>query len=106
MIDSYDDPLLALENFKPHSYNLVILDIRMAGLNGFALYREIKILDKKVKVCFLTAREMYYGYSDIFSSLPANYFIRKPIDNELLMKRINQMIADDEFEAIAYKYCL
>jgi len=21
MIDSYEDPLLALENFKPHSYN-------------------------------------------------------------------------------------
>jgi DNA-binding response OmpR family regulator len=97
MVDSYDDPLLALENFKPHSYSLVILDIRMPGLNGFALYREIKILDKKVKVCFLTAGEMYYGYSDIFSSLPANCFIRKPIDNELLMKRINEIIVDDEF---------
>jgi hypothetical protein len=36
-------------------------------------------------------------------NLPANYFIRKPIDNELLMKRINEIIAD---EAIAYKYCL
>jgi DNA-binding response OmpR family regulator len=99
MIDSYEDPLLALENFKPHSYNLVILDIKMPGLNGFALYREIKRLDKKVKVCFLTAGEMYYGYSDIFSSLPANCFIRKPIDNEELMKRINEIILDDGFEA-------
>jgi len=67
----------------------------MPGLNGFALYREIRRLDKKVKICFLTAGEMYYGYSDIFSSLPANYFIRKPIDNEELMKRINEIITDD-----------
>jgi DNA-binding response OmpR family regulator len=95
MIDSYEDPLLALENFKPHSYSLVILDIRMPGLNGFTLYREIRRLDKKIKICFLTAGKMYYGYSDIFSSLPANYFIRKPIDNELLMKRINEIIVDD-----------
>jgi DNA-binding response OmpR family regulator len=98
-IDSYEDPLLALENFKPHSYNLVILDIKMPGLNGFALYREIKRLDKKVKVCFLTAGEMYYGYSDIFSSLPANCFIRKPIDNKELIKRIDEIVVDDGFEA-------
>jgi two-component system catabolic regulation response regulator CreB/two-component system response regulator ChvI len=68
----------------------------MPELNGFALYREIKKLDRKVKVCFLTAGEMYYGiYSDIFSSLSANCFIQKPIENEELMKRINEIIADD-----------
>ncbi len=59
-------------------------------------YREIMRLDKKVKVCFLTAGVMYYGvYSDIFSSVPANHFIRKPIENEELMKRINEIIVDD-----------
>lgn len=95
-VDSYENPLLALQKFKADLYDLVILDIKMPELNGFALYREIKRLDKKVKVCFLTAGEMYYGvYSDIFSSLPANCFIRKPIDNEELIKRINEIIVDD-----------
>jgi two-component system catabolic regulation response regulator CreB/two-component system response regulator ChvI len=95
VVDSYEHPLVALDKFKAHLYDLVILDIRMPDLNGFALYREIKRLDKKVKICFLTAGELYYGvYSDIFSSLPANYFIRKPIDNEELMKRINEIIYD------------
>jgi len=67
----------------------------MPELNGFALYREIKRLEKEVKVCFLTA-EMYYDeYPDIFSSLPNKYFIRKPIENEELMAKINEIIADD-----------
>jgi DNA-binding response OmpR family regulator len=92
VVDSYDDPLTALEKFKPDFYNLVILDIRMPELNGFSLYREIKRLDKKVKVCFLTAGEIYGVYSDIFSSVPANYFIRKPIDNEGLIASINEII--------------
>ena len=95
VVDSYEHPLVALDKFKPYLYNLVILDIRMPDLNGFALYREIKRLDKKVKICFLTAGEStpYYGvYSDIFSSLPADCFIRKPIENEELMKRINEII--------------
>ena len=58
-------------------------------------FTEIKKLDKDLKICFLTAGEMYYGvYSDILSRLPANYFIRKPINNEELVKRINEIIYD------------
>ena len=87
VVDSYKDPLIALSNFKANSYSLVILDIRMPGLNGFALYREIRWLDKKVKICILTAGKIYYGYSDVFSSVPA-------IDNKELMKRINEIIVD------------
>ena len=96
VVDSYEDPFLALKRFKADLYNLVMLDIRMPELNGFALYQEIRRLDKKVKIYFLTAGEAYDGvYSDIFSSLPVNHFIRKPIDNEGLIKRINEIIVDE-----------
>jgi DNA-binding response OmpR family regulator len=102
VVDSYQDPLLALKRFTARLYDLVILDIRMPELNGFELYREIRRLDKKVKICFLTAGEMYYGaYSDIFSSLPTNCFIRKPIENQELMNRINEIIAQDISHIIA-----
>ena len=94
-VDSYEDPLLALENFEAHLYDLVILDIKMPEMNGFSLYREIKKSEKYMKICFLTAGEMYYGsYSDISSSLPANYFIRKPVGNEELLRRIDEIIND------------
>jgi hypothetical protein len=49
----------------------------------------------RVKICFLTAGEptsYYRVYSDIFSSIPANCVIRKPIENEELMERINEII--------------
>jgi two-component system catabolic regulation response regulator CreB/two-component system response regulator ChvI len=92
-VDSYVDPILALENFNAGLYDLVILDIKMPELNGFELYREIRRLDKKVEICFLTAGEMYYGiYSDIFSSLPSNCFIRKPVENKELLKRVNEIL--------------
>ena len=44
IVDSYEDPLLALENFKPHFYDLLILDIKMPEMSGFSFYREIKKL--------------------------------------------------------------
>jgi DNA-binding response OmpR family regulator len=93
IVDSYENPFLALENFKPHYYDLLILDIKMPKMSGFSFYREIKKRDDKLKICFLTAGEMYYGsYSDIFSSLPANCFIRKPITNDELLKHIDRIM--------------
>jgi len=58
--DSYDNPILALENFKPGSYDILLLDIKMPEMDGFQLYQKMKRIDSKVKVCFLTASEMYY----------------------------------------------
>ena len=96
VVDSFENPTLALEKFMVHPYDLVVLDIKMPDLNGFALYREIKRFNKKVKVCFVTAGEINYDeYSDICSSLPSKCFIRKPIDNDELMKQINEIIVDN-----------
>jgi DNA-binding response OmpR family regulator len=61
--------------------------------NGFQLYREIRKRDKKVKVCFITDGEMYYGvYTDIFNSLDENCFIRKPINDDDLLVRVGKII--------------
>src|SRR5215510_2377639 len=80
IVDSFENPRDALENFKPHFYDLLILDIKMPEMNGFSFYREIKKLDEKMKVCFLTAAEIKYGeHSDILVSLPDNCIIQKPV---------------------------
>src|SRR5918995_2338483 len=95
-VDSFTDPLSALENFKEEAgmYDLLILDMKMPGINGFELYRQIKKIDDKAKVCFLTASEMSYGataYEDIFNRLDGRYFIQKPIENEKLIARLNKI---------------
>src|SRR5215212_9723458 len=97
-VDSFTDPVLALENYKEEggSHDLVILDIKMPNMNGYELYRQIKKIDDKAKVCFLTAGEMYYGvYTDIFNRLDRIYFIQKPIENKELIARLNKLVMLD-----------
>lgn len=45
IVNAYEDPLVALSDFKPCFYDLIILDIKMPKLNGFELYTEIQKRD-------------------------------------------------------------
>jgi DNA-binding NtrC family response regulator len=79
-IDAYSDPEAALSNFKPNSYGLALLDIRMAPLNGFELYKKMKNIDGSLKACFITAFEDYrQDFKESFPELDEiKCFIRKP----------------------------
>ena len=95
MVDSFENPVLALNNFKPDLYDLVILDIKMPDMDGFKLYEEMRKVDNKFKVCFLTASEMFYEeyrrayYSTIHEHYP---IIQKPVKNEELIEEICKIV--------------
>ena len=57
---TFNDPLQALSNYKPGFYDLILIDIKMPGMDGFQLYDKLQSRDSKAKVCFMTAYEIYY----------------------------------------------
>jgi DNA-binding response OmpR family regulator len=93
-VDTFNDPQEALSKFKPGSYDLVNLDINMPKMDGFELYHKIKKKDINANICFLTASELYYEEfrKKKYYALDKSKFIRKPIDNEELVKEVNKMI--------------
>ena len=90
-VNTFDNPFIALEKLKPGFYGLIILDVKMPQMDGFELYREIKKVDKKAKICFLTASELYYENfrKEKFTPLDNELFIIKPISNAELLKKID-----------------
>lgn len=93
MVDTSTDSRLALSNYKPDYYDLVLIDFRMPNMDGFELYKRIRKIDYKTKISFLTASEKYHEqYSREFSKLDEALFIQKPIENEELIKRIYKII--------------
>ena len=90
-VDSYNNPLLALKNFKANFYDLLLIDIRMPSMTGFEFYQEINKIDNKAKVCFITAFEIYYrALLEEFPDLERKCFIQKPISIDELVKRIQK----------------
>jgi CheY-like chemotaxis protein len=72
----------------------------MPKMHGFELYRKIREIDNKAKVCFLTASEMYYEMyrKDLFNTnttFEENRFIQTLIENEELVKQVNHMLSSN-----------
>jgi two-component SAPR family response regulator len=94
-VHSFNDPLVALREFKPDFSHLVIIDILMPKMNGFELYDKLRKLDSKVKICFMTTGSEIFLKEFIKEALPEldpNCFIRKPIANEDLLKRVQEVL--------------
>ena len=97
-VDTYNDPQLALSNFKPDFYDLYLIDIKMPQMNGFELYQKLKNMEEKkeedIKVCFITAYEIYYEIlKKEFPGLDVGCFITKPIEIQNLVKRLRQELS-------------
>lgn len=95
----FNNSLEVLSNFKSGMYDLLIFDVRMPEMDGFELLREVRKVDDKVRICFLTALSELKGYessiSQVCPTLNEDYIIRKPIDNKELVRRINHILNSD-----------
>lgn len=97
-VDTFADPTVALSFFRPNRYDLVILDIRMPYINGLELYKKIKAIDEKVKVCFLSAvydlRDYKQANADLIDAIERGKecFIDKPIGGKKLLSQIYKTI--------------
>ena len=92
-VDSFTDPLTALDNFETELYDLVIIDTVMPGMTGFEVYRRLKELDSKVKVCFLVPGKLYEDATRrLFTELNESNFIQIPVANEALVRKVEQVL--------------
>jgi two-component system, OmpR family, response regulator ChvI len=89
-VETFNDPELALSSFKPELYDLVLLDMRMPKMFGHELYDEMKKVDNKVKVCFMTATyQNYEALRAAFPTIEIECYIQKPVEIKDLIRRIN-----------------
>lgn len=66
----------------------------MLGMDDWYLYQEMKRIDNKVKVCFLTDSEMFFKKFRKEEQFDKDLFLRKPIRNEDLVEYIKSILQD------------
>jgi len=80
---------VAISEYKPDFYDLLLVDINMPNMNGFELSEKILAIDINVKVCFMSSLELNReALREIYPPLRLGCFIRKPVTLDYLLKRI------------------
>jgi CheY-like chemotaxis protein len=89
LVHTYNFPRLALSEFKPDFYDLLLIDVEMPNMNGFELSTKILEIDYDTNVCFISAAEVNYeALKEIYPFVNFGCFIKKPISLEYLIRRV------------------
>jgi DNA-binding response OmpR family regulator len=89
--DLYTNGESALKAFKNRSYDLCIFDVMMPQMDGFTLAKEIRIIDTKIPIIFLTAKTLKNDVVEGFKS-GADDYITKPFSMEELIFRVEAIL--------------
>ena len=81
----------AFTEFNKNDYDFCILDVMMPVKDGFTLAKEIRNIDKKIPILFLTAKSMAEDKLKGFD-IGADDYLTKPFNMEELLARMEAII--------------
>ena len=87
----------AFIEFNKNDYDFCILDVMMPVKDGFTLAKEIRSIDKKVPILFLTAKSMQADKLKGFE-LGADDYMTKPFNMEELLARMEAILRRSKTE--------
>jgi DNA-binding response OmpR family regulator len=93
--DAFTDSQKALQQFiqvNPSYYDLVVMDIRMPGLNGLHLYYRLKAINPDVKVLFVSALDVAQEMVSILPGVELDDIIKKPVEKEQFLYKVKMTL--------------
>ena len=102
-VSALTDSKEALEHFAEMNsynyYNLVVMDIRIPGLNGLQSHYRPTAMNKAIKVLFVSALHSIEQLVSVLSSVNYSNIVRKPIKKEYFTNKIKI------FQEIIHGFC-
>ena len=94
-VDAFTDPQKALQQFaqvnSPSYYDLIVMDVRMPGLNGLQLYYRLKAISPDIKVLFVSALDAAQEMISILPGVKLDDVVKKPVDEEQFLYKVRKM---------------
>ncbi|MBR4135432.1 MAG: response regulator transcription factor [Bacteroidales bacterium] len=82
---------IAYELFCQNTYDICLIDVMMPLMDGFTLAQEIRKVDRKIPIIFLTAKSLQ---EDMIKglSIGGDDYITKPFPRDVLLARIQALL--------------
>jgi len=94
----YFEPDSALSSFRRGLYDLILINMEIPAINGFELYKEMRKIDDKAKVCFITDQRARYAdeFTALFPDFPSARLAEMPVTSEDLLNIIGLNFANND----------
>jgi DNA-binding response OmpR family regulator len=89
--DLYPDGEAAFKGFQKNQYDLCIFDVMMPKKDGFALAKDVRMINSEIPIIFLTAKNMKEDVIEGFR-IGADDYMTKPFSMEELIFRIEAIL--------------
>jgi DNA-binding NtrC family response regulator len=93
LVDTVYDGTQALSYIKDIEPDVIVLDLKMPGLHGIEVLREIKKIKREIQVIILTGHGTDKDEEEA-KKLGGFDFLRKPADIDLLMRKIKEAFSE------------
>ena len=84
------NPAEALEMMKKELYNLVITDVKMPGMSGVELLREVKRVNPLANVIIMTGYSTMSNVVECLGSGAVDYFVKPFKDLDMVITALEQ----------------
>jgi DNA-binding response OmpR family regulator len=94
-VDAYSQASDAVKSFfEPNAfYNLILMDLKLGGMDGRTVYKKFKERDSKFKICILTGLEVdTTAFREICPSFEDKFLINKPVKISSLVQTLNSVL--------------
>ena len=88
LIDSFDNPLSALEAAKKTTYDVAFLDIELPVMNGIELAKKLKEIDPEINIIFVTG---YSEYALDAHKVHASGYLTKPVTVDAIKEELSDL---------------
>ncbi|MBV9177999.1 MAG: response regulator [Nitrososphaeraceae archaeon] len=78
---------------NPSYYDLIVMDVRMPGLNGLHLYYRIKAMNPDIKMLFASALDLAKEMVSILPGVKIEDIIQKPVNQEHFLNKVKATLA-------------
>ncbi|WP_457748938.1 response regulator transcription factor [Sulfurimonas sp.] len=105
VVESYENGEEALDAVYEHNYQLLLLDIRVPGINGYDILKQLRSEGNEIPIIFITSLTDIDNLS-IGYELGCNDYIRKPFASKELRYRIEQVLKQFYFHSNSERIAL
>ena len=96
-VKAFSNSIEAFTHFtekSPYFYNLILMDIRMPGINGIQLYHKLRAINPYAKILLISALDVVHELIESVPGINTKEIVRKPIEAEDFILKIKSIIND------------